>query len=365
MRPPVIRVGNNVYVLASTPLDKYTTMLNEVTKHVHLLASEAMDALDKAKLGPANTLLARKNDPQPGNELDPEDADALPAFMKFWEEAAGILGPFTGEFEEIQFEEGHGRDLAREQREDAEADEYELINPHYDKPSRYGSTLGTQLIGAYSYALGKLDSAVDALGKLLPLMHQWDAIAKETVTEDPGKAEELSDTLDKMMQLRDVGAKIADLVMSANYMALQPEKTQQSHASAHQAPRYKLVKFPRFIRIAGRLYRMDTEKTRARLIKEGAKAPPLTNWSSDSPSWDQDACKKRLKSVGGDFEACVEKSSWAKDPEGFCARLADCALDTTYWRGKGKKSPYKKESATEDRPEKLKFKGRVYLREDK
>ena len=111
MRPPVIRVGKNVYVLAATPLDKYNMMLNEVTKHVHLLASEAMDVLDKAKLGPANTLLARKNDPKPGNELDSEDMDALPAFMKFWEEAAGILGPFTGAFEEIPFEEGHGRDL--------------------------------------------------------------------------------------------------------------------------------------------------------------------------------------------------------------------------------------------------------------
>jgi hypothetical protein len=360
MQPPVIRVGNNIYVLAETPLDNYKMMLNEVTKHVYLLASEAMDALDKAKLGPANVLLKQQNLSQPPKPLDDEDRDALKAFIKFWESAAEAIGPSIGEFEEVPFEEGMGRDLTLEQHEDTE-DMAEWLDDR-EFSERISSSLGSQLLGAYSYALGKLDSAVDALGKLLPLMHKWDEIAKQTVSQDPSKAEELSDVLEKMMNLRDFGSKLADLVMKADYLALSPQ--QQTHATASAKPKYKLVRFRRYIKVGGRVYKMDIEKTREKLIKEGAKAPPLpSSKKSDSPSHSQEADKKRLKSLGGDFDSCVENSKWATDPEAYCARMIDRAEDTTYWRGKGKKRPHKVEKSSSTSPDKIQFKGRLYVRD--
>jgi len=361
-QPPVIRVGGNIYVLAETSFDQYKAKLNAVSGDIHSIASEVMTILDKAKMGPANALLQRNQKNDPGEHLDKEDKQILETFMKFWEEASGVLGTFVGEFSEVPFEEGHGRDLPGEEAERRQEEDYEDEVPMDHPYSRYSSSIGSQLSAAYGQALAKLDEFMDVFGRILPLLRGWDRLAKEVSSEDPSKAEELSDILEELMSLKDLGSKVAELAMSADYIALQP----QVHArTADGTPKYAFVRFPRFITVKGSLYKVNIDKTNEYRMRSGVKAPPLTNWSSDSPSWDQEACKKRLKSLGSKFEACVKKSKWSKDPEGFCARLEDCALDTTYWRGKGKKRPYKKESSTSELPKKIRVKGVTYILDSK
>ena len=290
-QPPVIRVRGNIYVLAETSLDQYKAKLNAVAGDIHAIASEVITILDKAKMGPANELLKRRQDNVPGEGLDKEDDQVLKTFMKFWEDASGILGTFVGEFSEVPFEEGHGRDLPGEEAERREEEDYEDEVPMDHPYSRYSSSIGSQLAAAYGKALAKLDEFMDVFGRILPLLHGWDRLAKEVSSKDPSKAEELSSILEELMNLKDLGSKVADLAMSADYVALQD----QVHAkTADGNPKRTLVRFPRYITVGGTLYKANIKKTNELRRKSATTTRrPIRKRSSSLP--------KKIKFQGVDY----------------------------------------------------------------
>ena len=78
-------------------------------------------------------------------------------------------------------------------------------------------------------------------------------------------------------------------------------------------------------------------------LKDYLKSLQEAGFEKYPKGWDQSSVKKFAKSIGGDpkskgwFDKCVnEMTGKIGNPESFCAAARDEALNSTYWRGKGK-----------------------------
>lgn len=63
-----------------------------------------------------------------------------------------------------------------------------------------------------------------------------------------------------------------------------------------------------------------------------------SGWKKLPKGWTEKSVEKFYKSIGGEFDACVEKMRGNVDnPEAFCASLIDEVKGTTEWRKKKRK----------------------------